>query len=125
MLDLTQAKLDVLRLDARGVGSGFRDHRGCHVHPENTTRGPDLLGGEEAVEPGSAAEVEHGFAGPEGCNRLGVAAAEAQVRPLGDGRELLCGVAELLARVRVRTAAAGNARPFPCLSVAFAYGGTA
>ena len=67
---------------------------GCGCLP---AKGPATAGGEQAVEPGAAAEVEHGFAGLDRGQRERIAASQAEIRPLGNGSQVLGTIADLLA----------------------------
>ena len=58
--------------------------------------GPDLACGEEGVEAGAAAEVEHGLARLQRCDGLRVAAAQAEVGAFRHGGGLLGAVADAL-----------------------------
>src|SRR2546427_9335858 len=78
-----------------GARAGTLDHGRRHVHADRAALRADPARGEEDVETATRAEVEHHLARRD--LRVGerAAAAEAQVRLLGDRLDLLVGVANL------------------------------
>ncbi len=97
VLDRAQADLDVAGLGGRAAGQ--LDHLRGRVQADDPTRRADPAGREQQVEPGAAAEVEHGLPGPQLGHADRVAAAEAEREVPA---ELLRGV--LLGAERVRAA---------------------
>ncbi len=63
MLDLAQAKLDVLDLHLVGVGACLVDHVGRHIDTDDAAGGADLPGRQEAVNAAAGAQVQHRLAG--------------------------------------------------------------
>ena len=56
-----------------GGGGGLGEHLGGHVDPDDGTVGSDVVGGDEAVEPGAGADVDHPFTGLDRAQRERVA----------------------------------------------------
>lgn len=77
--NLSQPELDIFRVDSLCVRTRLRDHVGCHVDADDSSRDTDLTRGKKTIETTSAAQVEHGFAWPERRNRLWIAAAKTHV----------------------------------------------
>eukprot|EP00982_Pelagococcus_subviridis_P011483 31089-Pelagococcus_subviridis.AAC.8 len=103
ILDLSQSELNARRGEAarfRALARALEHVRG-HVHADHDAAPPDVVRGEEAVDPRAASEVEDGFPRSERREPRGRAAADAEV---GVARER-----EVLARVPDR-AAVGRGR---------------
>ena len=112
VLDLAESELDVGHAGARAAfAARLLDHRRRHVDADHAPGGSGLGGGEEAVDPGARAQIEHRLTRADRGVRERVPAPESQVRPLGEDRGLLRRIAQLGERVlRVRVAAATDAR---------------
>ena len=93
-LDLAQPELDVGQPALERVGAGPFHHLGGHVHADDPALGPDALRGQEAVEAGARAEVEHGFARSQRRQRHGVAASKTEVGALGGAVQFVLIVAD-------------------------------
>ena len=93
-LDLAQPELDVGPPTLERVGAGPFHHLGGHVHADDPALGPDALRGQEAVEAGARAEVEHGFARSQRRQRHGVAASKTEVGALGGAVQFVLIVAD-------------------------------
>ena len=85
VLEFAQAELDIGRAYACGVVSGLGQHLVGHVDADHAALRPDLPGGEQAVEAGAAAEIDQHLAGAQGRDRLGIAAAEAEIGAVRHG----------------------------------------
>lgn len=93
-LDFALAELDVSQATLFRIATGLGEHGVGHVHANHQAGRPDLAGREEAVEPGPAAEIEHGFARLNRGDRLRVAAGQAEIRPFRQRRQLGRRIAE-------------------------------
>ena len=75
---------------------------------------PNLLAGDEHVEPAARAQVQHHLARLQRGQRVRVPARQTHVRPLGQRRQLFRAIANMLGQVlrcRRRGAAARRRRP--------------
>jgi hypothetical protein len=66
-----------------GVVFGLLHHLLGHVHTDDSTGRPDPPGGEDAVHPCSAPDVQHGVTGPEFTEGERVADPGERLRDLG------------------------------------------
>ena len=82
MLDLPKPEVDVLQSQLICVLAGYCHHLRCHVHPDDTPRITHLPGSQEAVEPSTCSEVDHGFARSKVRDSLGIPATQPHVRTL-------------------------------------------
>src|SRR5262249_16048435 len=85
--------------DPLGVGPRLGKHLVRHVDPDHSAAGPDLLGGEEAIDTRAAAEIDHDLARTHGGERLRVAAAKPEIGALRQGSELRLGIAHITGRL--------------------------
>ena len=76
-----------------GVVARLAQHLVGHVDADHAALGPDLPRGEQAVEAGAAAEIDQHLARLQRGDRLGIAAAEAEIGALRHGVQLRLGVA--------------------------------
>ena len=60
---------DVGQFEQLGGGGGLGEHLGGHVDPDDVAGGSDVVGGDEAVEPGAGADVDDPFTGCDGPQR--------------------------------------------------------
>jgi hypothetical protein len=109
VLDLAQPEIDVGGRNPAGVVAGLGDHLGGHVHADDAAGAPYPARRQEAVESGSATEVEHRLARAQRGDRLRVAAPEPEVRAIGDAGEIRFRVSHRQAAAALRAAAADAA----------------
>ena len=95
MLEFAQPELDIARADARRIVARLGQHLVGHVDADHPALGSDLPGGEQAVEAGTAAEIDQHLTRSQSSDRLGIAAAQTEVRTLRDSLQFLIGVAHL------------------------------
>jgi len=106
MLELAEAKLDIVRANIGGVVARFFEHLVGHVDADHVGVA-DLPRGQKTVKAGAAAEIDHDLAGPERCDGLRIDAAQPEIGAVRHGSELgfrITHASRFIVRCRLRTA---------------------
>lgn len=96
MLDLAEPELHVRVTPFSGALASLREHLRRHVHADHSPRWTDPAGGQKAIQPRSAAQVQDDLSRLQRGYRHGVAAAQPQVGLLRYSGQVFSPVAELL-----------------------------
>ena len=99
MLDRAEPELDIVVTERLAVCARPGDHLVRHVHSDRLPGGPHFFRGQQNVDAGAGAEVEHHVAFPDLAEGERVAAPEGvDHRVWREGRQLIGGVARQLRR---------------------------
>ena len=92
MLQLAEAGIRHFRADGLALSRALASISCGHVDADHVALGSHLTRGEETVEPGAAAEVDHRFSWPQRGDRLRIAATQAEIGAVRDRRQFGVGV---------------------------------